>query len=347
LPASREGDCEQADKAHAKPSAKPSGVSRWEEERVKSATITESVTKGLPALQSGAFMLSALRDAEAQHCAINFTRLAMPELPEVETTRLGLVPTLPGKIVSAVIVRETRLRHPLDPSLPEILKGRRLKSIERRAKYLLFHFEHGTLLGHLGMSGTLRLLPADTPAIKHDHVDIVFGDTLMRFNDPRRFGALVWVTGEVDAHPLLAHLGPEPLEARFDADYLYRATRARSIAIKLAIMDAKLVVGVGNIYASESLYRAQIRPQKSARRLTRAQCERLVEAIRATLRDALAAGGSTLRDFFKSDGSPGYFQQQYFVYDRAGQPCRRCEDTIRHLTQGQRSTYYCPTCQRG
>jgi len=270
----------------------------------------------------------------------------MPELPEVETTRLGLTQTLPGKTLTAVVVREPRLRQPVSEALPEELPGQRLHAITRRAKYLLFHFDHGTLLAHLGMTGTLRLLPPHTPVGKHDHVDFIFGDTLMRYNDPRRFGALVWVEGEPEAHPLIMHLGPEPLEAGFDAEYLYRATRQRSLAIKLAIMDAKLVVGVGNIYASESLYRAGIRPQKAARRLTRAQCAALVGAIRDTLRDALAAGGSTLRDFFSSDGSPGYFQQHYFVYDRAGLACRRCEATIKHLTQGQRSTYYCPQCQR-
>ena len=270
----------------------------------------------------------------------------MPELPEVETTRLGLVPSLPGKTVTRVTVRESRLRSPVDENLPQLLAGHSLRAITRRAKYLLFRFDHGTLLAHLGMTGTLRLLPPDTPAGKHDHVDILFGDTLMRFNDPRRFGALVWVEGDPACHPLLSHLGPEPLEREFDADYLYRMTRTRSAAIKLVIMDAKVVVGVGNIYASESLYRAGIRPQKAARRLTRPQCAALVEAIRDTLRDALAAGGSTLRDFFNADGSPGYFQQSYFVYDRAGHPCRRCDATIKHLTQGQRSSYYCPQCQK-
>lgn len=269
----------------------------------------------------------------------------MPELPEVETTRLGLVQSLPGKTVTAAHVRETRLRHPVPADLADILRGQALHSIARRAKYLLFKFDHGTLLAHLGMTGTLRLLPAGTPAAKHDHVDIVFGDTLMRFNDPRRFGALLWVQGDVSAHPLIAHLGPEPLEPGFDADHLYQATRKRSAAIKIVIMDAKVVVGVGNIYASESLYRAGIRPQKAARRLTRPQCAALVASIQDTLRDALAAGGSTLRDFFASDGSPGYFQQHYFVYGRTGEMCRRCEATIKHLTQGQRSTYYCPQCQ--
>lgn len=270
----------------------------------------------------------------------------MPELPEVEITRLGLAASLPGQRVTATHVRETRLRQPVPDALSALLPGQQLQHIARRGKYLLFAFDKGTLLAHLGMTGTLRLMPADTPPGKHDHADILFGKTLMRFNDPRRFGLLVWMEDDPAAHPLLAHLGPEPLEPAFDADYLYRITRSRSAAIKLVIMDARVVVGVGNIYASESLYRAGIRPQKPARRLTRSQCSLLVASIRDTLHDALAAGGSTLRDFFGSDGSPGYFQQHYFVYGRAGQVCRRCEATIRHLTQGQRSTYYCPQCQK-
>lgn len=270
----------------------------------------------------------------------------MPELPEVETTRRGLAQSLPGLRVTEVVVRETRLRHEVSPDLAARLTGQRLIEIRRRAKYLLLQFERGTLLAHLGMTGTLRILPPATPPIKHDHVDIVFGQQLLRFNDPRRFGALIWTEGDITRHPLIEPLGPEPLEAGFDAEYLYQATRHRSAAIKQVIMDGHVVVGVGNIYASESLYRAGIGPQRAARRLSRVHCANLVAAIADTLRDALAAGGSTLRDFFSVDGSPGYFQQHYFVYERAGQPCRRCDALIRQIKQGQRSTYYCPQCQR-
>ena len=271
---------------------------------------------------------------------------AMPELPEVETTRRGLSQSLPGQRVCEVIVRETRLRHPVPDNLAELLGGQTLQDITRRAKYILFRFERGTLIVHLGMTGTLRVLPLNTPAAKHDHIDIVFGQQLMRFNDPRRFGAMLWTGGNPAHHPLIEPLGPEPLEPGFDADTLHQATRKRTAAIKLVIMDGHVVVGVGNIYASESLYRAGIRPQRAAKRLTRSQCASLVAAIQDTLTDALAAGGSTLRDFYAADGSPGYFQQHYFVYGREGLPCRRCDALIKHLKQGQRATYYCPQCQK-
>lgn len=271
----------------------------------------------------------------------------MPELPEVETTRRGLTQSLPGRTVTKAIIRQTGLRWPIPADLPQRLEGQRLAAIERRAKYLLFRFPDGTLLAHLGMTGTLRLLPADLPAEKHDHVDIVFGDVMMRFRDPRRFGALLWIEGDPASSPLLEKLGPEPLEAGFTAEALFNATRNRSAAIKPVIMDAHVVVGVGNIYASESLFRAGIRPTRAAKKLSRPQCAALVAAIRETLTAALAAGGSTLRDFFSSDGSPGYFQQQYFVYERENQPCRRCATPIKMIRQAQRASYYCPRCQRG
>lgn len=271
---------------------------------------------------------------------------AMPELPEVEVTRRGLSAALPGLTVSTADVRERRLRQPIPADLDERLKGERLTRIDRRGKYLLLRFMRGTLLVHLGMSGSLRVLPAHTPARKHDHVDIDFGGHVMRYSDPRRFGLMLWLDGERDAHPLLDSLGIEPLGPEFTGAWLHGATRGRRCAIKLLLMDSHVVVGVGNIYASESLFRAGIRPRTAAGRLSRAQCARLVQAVRDTLNDAVAAGGSTLRDFVAADGQPGYFQQRYFVYDRAGLPCLACATPVRCLRQGQRSTYYCPTCQK-
>jgi formamidopyrimidine-DNA glycosylase len=269
----------------------------------------------------------------------------MPELPEVETTRRGMLP-LVGQIVQSVKVRNSALRWPVPENLSCLLPSQQLLELQRRAKYILARFESGTLLLHLGMSGRLSLLEADEVPGKHDHVDIVFeSGTLLRLRDPRRFGAALWIEGDPLQHPLLRPLGPEPLEDDFDGDYLYRATRKRSGPIKSAIMDAHLVVGVGNIYASESLFRAGIRPNIVAGKLGRRRCEELVREIKATLHDALVAGGSSLRDFFGADGNPGYFQQQYFVYGRAGQSCRVCGSPIKTLRQGHRSTFFCPHCQ--
>ena len=270
----------------------------------------------------------------------------MPELPEVETTRRGLL-GLVGKTVSSVIIRDHRLRWPIPEALPNLLKNQMLMALDRRAKYILARFEQGTLLLHLGMSGRLCLLPnAELPA-KHDHLDVVFTDgQVVRLRDPRRFGAALWLEGEIMLHPLLSSLGPEPLEPEFDGELLYRAIRNRSAPIKNVIMDAHVVVGVGNIYASESLFRAGIRPQTAANKLSKARCERLVQEIKFTLADALVAGGSSLRDFFGADGNPGYFQQTYFVYGRTGEVCRVCGGEIKTLKQGQRSTFYCPKCQR-
>lgn len=270
----------------------------------------------------------------------------MPELPEVETTRLGLLPLL-GVTVSRVAVRQPRLRWPVPDDLAQQLTGHPLLALERRAKYILARFEHGTLLLHLGMSGRICLLAEDEAPGKHDHVDIHFADgQLLRLRDPRRFGAVLWMQGDPQQHALLSSLGPEPLQDAFDADWLYRRTRKRAVAIKIAIMDSHLVVGVGNIYASESLFRAGIHPETPAGKLSRASCQRLVEEIKATLQDALKAGGSSLRDFFGADGNPGYFQQRYFVYARTDQPCRVCASPIQTLRQGQRSTFFCAHCQR-
>jgi formamidopyrimidine-DNA glycosylase len=269
----------------------------------------------------------------------------MPELPEVEVTRRGLAPQLSGRVISGVAVREPRLRWPV-PREVLALAGRTVKTIQRRGKYLLVDCGDGHLILHLGMSGSLRVLPPGTPAGKHDHFDLLLGDRMLRLRDPRRFGAVLWTTGDAAAHPLLAHLGVEPLSRSLNAQRLFALTRGLRTAIKHFLMDARRIVGVGNIYASESLFRAGIGPRKQAGRLSRQDCEKLAAAIKHTLRAAIRAGGSTLRDFVGSDGAAGYFQQRHWVYDRAGQKCRRCGTLIRKLSQGQRSTYYCSTCQK-
>ena len=270
----------------------------------------------------------------------------MPELPEVETTRRGLSPRLEGRTLERIVVRNPRLRWPVPDDLEARLAGHALRSIDRRGKYLLFDFGATTQIVHLGMSGSLRLARPDEPAALHDHVDWLFDDgTVLRLRDPRRFGAVLW-TDAVAGHPLLAHLGPEPLTDAFDAAWLHARCRHRQTAIKQVIMDAEVVVGVGNIYASESLFHAGIRPATAARRLTRPACERLAAAIKKVLAAAIAAGGSSLRDYVASDGELGYFQLQTRVYDREGQPCRICATAIRRIVQGQRASFYCPTCQR-
>ncbi|GAB4125517.1 MAG: DNA-formamidopyrimidine glycosylase [Sideroxydans sp.] len=271
----------------------------------------------------------------------------MPELPEVETTLRGIAPHLHGHTVHRVVVRNPALRWPIPAQLPALLAGHTVRGLARRAKYLLIGFDHGTLLLHLGMSGSLRILPHDTAPGKHDHIDLELDSgALLRLRDPRRFGAVLWHVGAESDHPLLAGLGPEPLEDGFDGAYLYRALRPRQTAIKLALMDNRLVVGVGNIYANEALFRAGIRPQTPAQKIGRARCDRLAQEIREVLQEAIEQGGSSLRDFIHSDGSSGYFQQHYFVYGRAGAPCRRCGSPIRQLRQGQRSSFYCAHCQR-
>ncbi len=276
----------------------------------------------------------------------------MPELPEVEITRRGLAAHLIGLTITDVVIRNPRLRWPVAANLPDLLRGQTIRSLKRRAKYLLMDCGCGTLILHLGMSGSLRILPANTPELKHDHFDLVLGNgTLMRLRDPRRFGAVLWHTGDPATHPLLATLGPEPLEdglpaRNFDARYLYQATRGRSIAIKQCIMDNHIVVGVGNIYANEALFRAGIKPQLKAGKLSLPRCARLVAEICATLTEAINLGGSTLRDFVNTSGQPGYFQQHYWVYGRGGEPCRRCGSPIKQIKQGQRSSFYCMNCQK-
>ena len=269
----------------------------------------------------------------------------MPELPEVEVTRRGIAAHLTGRTISAVAVRDPRLRWPIPRDVLS-LAGRTIKDIQRRGKYLLVDCGGGHLILHLGMSGSLRVLPRGTPAEKHDHFDLVLGDRMLRLRDPRRFGAVLWATGNVAEHPLLAHLGIEPLSPALTGERLYAMTRAHRAAVKQFLMDGRRIVGVGNIYASEALFRAGISPRKAARRLTRVECARLAKGIKETLRAAIRAGGSTLQNFVAADGAAGEYQVNTFVYDRGGQKCRRCASLIRRLVQGQRSTYYCPTCQR-
>jgi len=269
----------------------------------------------------------------------------MPELPEVEVTRRGLMPHLKGRVISAVAVRQPRLRWPV-PRAVRQLAGRKVQSIRRRGKYLLVDLGDGHLILHLGMSGSLRVLPQGTPAEKHDNFDLVLGDRLIRLRDPRRFGAVLWTQAAVDAHPLIANLGIEPLSRALDPARLFALTRPHRAAIKLFLMDGRRVVGVGNIYASESLFRAGIDPRRSAKRLTLDQCTRLAKAIKDTLRQAIRAGGSSLRDFVGADGHRGESQSRHLVYDREGKPCRRCGTKIQRIVQGQRSTFFCPRCQK-
>lgn len=273
----------------------------------------------------------------------------MPELPEVEVTRMGLAPYVEGSRVSELRLRREGLRWPFPSDLQETLRGRVVLKTGRRGKYLLLHFEHGCLIIHLGMSGNLRVMPANTPAQKHDHVDLVMDENMVRLTDPRRFGAVLWhpaSEGDVNQHLLLRHLGVEPLQAQLTAEWMFQQTRQRSASIKHVLLAGDVVVGVGNIYASESLFHARINPKTAANRISLKRYERLTAAIRKVLNAAIAQGGSTLKDFVGADGQTGYFQQTYFVYDRAGEVCRLCQGTIRHIKQGQRSSFYCVNCQK-
>jgi formamidopyrimidine-DNA glycosylase len=270
----------------------------------------------------------------------------MPELPEVETTRRGIAGAVTGQTITNVTIRDRRLRWRIPADFETSVAGRRILSVERRAKYLLLRTDGGTLLIHLGMSGSLRVLAGESPARLHDHVELGLGNgMLLRFNDPRRFGSFHFVTGEVAEHPLLASLGPEPLAEDFTGELLFRRSRRRRVAVKQFIMDSHVVVGVGNIYASEALFRAGIRPGRGAGRLSRDDCRRLAEAIRAVLASAIDSGGTTLRDYVNAEGLPGYFRQRLFVYERRDEPCRRCASAIRARVQGGRATYWCPNCQ--
>jgi formamidopyrimidine-DNA glycosylase len=271
----------------------------------------------------------------------------VPELPEVETTRRGIAPALLGHRVVDVIVRERRLRWPIAANFEASVLGQTVRTVSRRAKYILIGFDTGTLILHLGMSGSLRLTQPGAALQTHDHWDLKLDSGwLLRFHDPRRFGSLHWTSEDPALHPLLKKLAPEPLSDEFNADYLYRATRKRSVAIKQLIMNSQLVVGVGNIYASEALFRAKIAPRRAARRITKLETGKLVRSIKAVLAAAIKTGGTTLRDYVNADGAPGYFRQKLFVYEREGVACRICKSPIKQFTQGQRSTYWCPTCQR-
>ena len=268
----------------------------------------------------------------------------MPELPEVEVACRGIAPHVEGRTITAVAVREPRLRWRVPPAV-RALAGRAVRSVRRRGKYLLLDCGDGHLILHLGMSGSLQLVPAGTAPGKHDHVDIAFGEKLLRLRDPRRFGAVLWTAGPPESHPLISRLGIEPLSRALDGNRLHGLARGGRLQIKPFLMDGKRIVGIGNIYASESLFLAGVHPRLRAGRLSLERCVELTKAIKLTLRAAIRAGGSSLRDFVASDGEHGCFQTRTQVYDRAGKECRRCGGKIRRIVQGQRATYFCPDCQ--
>ena len=271
----------------------------------------------------------------------------MPELPEVETTRRGLLPHVRGRRIRDVVVRNGSLRWPVPRDLRKRLRGREVLEIRRRGKYLLFDTAQGHLLVHLGMSGKLSMVEPDLPAKTHDHIDLQLdGARTMRFTDPRRFGAMLWLDSPAESHMLLRGLGLEPLSPEFTGAALRERAQGRRVAVKQFLMNGRIVVGVGNIYASEALWEAKVSPLRSAGSLSAARWERVAGAVRATLERAIVAGGSTLRDFAGADGGAGHFQTRFAVYGRAGKPCKRCKTPIRSIRQGQRSTFYCPRCQR-
>ena len=269
----------------------------------------------------------------------------MPELPEVETTRLGIAPHLCGQQIAALVVRNASLRWPVPADLADRVCGQVIKAVRRRGKYLLIDTGRGSMIWHLGMSGSMRIVNSDVPVEKHDHIDLVVGAKILRFNDPRRFGCLLWGGEHPETHTLIAKLGPEPLSDEFSADTLFVRSRKRQQAIKNFIMDSKTVVGVGNIYASESLYRAGIRPTRAVGRVSKQRYQRLHAAIKQVLKQAIKAGGTTLNDFTQSDGQPGYFAQELGVYGREGEACGQCGSAIKRCVIGQRASYFCPRCQ--
>ncbi len=271
----------------------------------------------------------------------------MPELPEVETTLRGIDPHIRQRSIVELVLRVDKLRYPLDKALCQILPGQLILSVSRRAKYLLIKCSYGTLILHLGMTGVLRILAADATEQKHDHIDLILNDGMMlRFTDPRRFGVFLYTQEQAEEHPLLKKLGPEPLAAEFDGAYLYRLSRNKLLAVKPFIMDQTVVVGVGNIYANEALFRAGIDPRRSAGNISAKRYTALAEMIKEVLAEAIDAGGTTISDFRQSDGKPGYFARELKVYGRSGQDCPVCSTPISGLRLGQRSTYYCPRCQR-
>ena len=271
----------------------------------------------------------------------------MPELPEVETTRLGISPHIEGQVVSNVVIRNRNLRWPIPSSIKKSLPKQTLLTVSRRGKYLLLRFPKGHLLIHLGMSGSLQVLDHHTEPRKHDHFDLIFDNNkCLRFHDPRRFGSVLWTSEAPLGHKLLKDLGPEPLDKDFNAKYLWQLARKRKVNIKQFIMDSHNVVGVGNIYASESLFRAGIHPRRAAGKISLERYTLLVRAIKAVIKAAIKQGGTTLRDFTGGDGKPGYFKQRLNVYGRKGEPCRKCAKPISHCVMGQRATYYCTSCQK-
>ncbi|WP_062306495.1 bifunctional DNA-formamidopyrimidine glycosylase/DNA-(apurinic or apyrimidinic site) lyase [Polynucleobacter sinensis] len=277
----------------------------------------------------------------------------MPELPEVEVTRLGIQPHLEGRILSAVKIIDGRLRWPVPKNLPQLLPGQTVIGIKRRGKYLLVEMNTGCLILHLGMTGTLRVLPSKEVLKPHDRITFEFGSLSLRLHDPRKFGAVLWhpkSKGPIEGNPLLQKLGVEPFSPEFSgeqgAEVLYQRSRKRTIAVKQFLLAGQAVVGVGNIYCSESLFEAGIHPAKEAGKLTRPQCSRLASAVRFILKKAIDAGGSSLKDFVNSEGDPGHFMVQTKVYDRKDQPCKVCKTPIKQMVQGQRSTYFCPQCQK-
>ena len=270
----------------------------------------------------------------------------MPELPEVETTLRGISPHVLGRRICTLVVREARLRWPIPSDLPDKLQGQRIESLRRRGKYILLHTGRGTLIVHLGMSGSWRIANVEQAPRKHDHHDLLLDNGVcLRYHDPRRFGCLLWTEADPSTHPLIAVLGPEPLEDGFTASYLHRLAGNRQMAVKSFIMDSHIVVGVGNIYANEALFMAGIAPPRAAGTISPEQYERLVKAIRTVLEASIQQGGTTLRDFVNESGNPGYFKQTLRVYGRAGEPCRKCDETILTSRMGQRATYWCPVCQ--
>ena len=275
----------------------------------------------------------------------------MPELPEVEVARLGITPHVQGGTIRTMVVRNGSLRWPVDENLPSLLRNARITHTSRRGKYLIVHCQcadntHGVLLIHLGMSGSLRIVAHDAPLQKHDHIDWVMDDCILRYHDPRRFGSVHWHDAvNYLAHPRLIGLGVEPLDEAFTGAYLYTQTRGKKAAVKVALLAGEMVVGVGNIYASEVLFRCKIHPEKSTQTLTKKQCELLAQQIKIVLQAAIDKGGSTLKDFVNSDGVSGYFQMHYNVYDRAGLPCTVCAQPIERIVQAQRATYFCKRCQ--
>ncbi len=270
----------------------------------------------------------------------------MPELPEVETIRRGLTPHLQGMEIQGVVTRYPTLRWPIPVDLNQLLCHQTILEIGRRGKYLLFQLTRGTLIIHLGMSGRLHLLNAEKPLLPHDHVDILLPDgQLLRYNDPRRFGAILWVEGEGKQHPLLQSIGIEPFDDAFTGTYLQQQVTQHHQPIKSLLMNSKIIAGIGNIYAAEALFLASIHPQTPAQQLSIAQCDLLVQSIQLVLQKALDAGGTTLKDYVNSEGKPGYFSQQLAVYGRAGLPCRRCQHSLQSMQLGQRQTVFCEHCQ--